>query len=257
VLKTRKKPLFLELRSDKGKIENRQIKVSEIRVDQGEEGQPPKLSGYFVKWDQESVDMGFIEVFRRGAFTESLKTQDVVMLWSHDSSKPLARMSKGTLTVREDDAGAYFECTPPDNSWGKDAVESIKRGDVEGVSFGFAATDDTWGTKDNKNFREVLKATLFEVSPTPFPAYPSTTVSARSFAEYGLDSEALCGLFIRAQRGLSLTTADRDLITASVQVLQSYLPPPDGSEGEEGEERSGAGRLKLLRKRLEIAEKAV
>lgn len=248
------------LRSSRDDIEKRVISADEIEV-RAEDGKPPKLAGYAVKWDKESTGLPFIEVFRKGAFAESLKNDDIVALWSHDSTKPLASTSAGNLKLQEDDVGLYFEMIPVETSWGKDAVATISSRVVKGMSFGFAAIDDRWGTKDGVSFREVLKAKLFEISPTPFPAYSASVVSVREMLkEAGIDFEGLSSILTRARRGQTLSANDRDLINASISVLQSYLPAPepDGAKGE-GEAGGGsvAGRLTLLCKRLEIAEKAV
>nr|WP_236871308.1 HK97 family phage prohead protease [Brevibacillus laterosporus] len=55
-----------------------------------------------------------------------------------------------TLRLYEDDIGLRFELDLPNNTWGKDAYESIQRGDVDGVSFGFHVRKDAWTYQKNE-----------------------------------------------------------------------------------------------------------
>jgi HK97 family phage prohead protease len=51
--------------------------------------------------------------------------------------------------LREDASGLYCEISPPDTTTGHDTVESIRRGDLDGMSFGFGAVDESWGSADD------------------------------------------------------------------------------------------------------------
>jgi hypothetical protein len=144
------------------------------------------LSGYAVLWEKKSVPMyGIRERIRKGTFDETLnKKEDVVSLWNHDRSKPLGRLSNGTLILRQDDIGLWFEIVPPETTWGRDAVVSIQRKDVRGMSFGMIPNKTEWDENDPKNVvRTIISAELLEISPCTFPAYPQTKVVARSIAE--------------------------------------------------------------------------
>jgi phage head maturation protease len=84
------------------------------------------------------------------------------------------------LTLTEDAHGLRVEISPPNTSWGRDAVESIKRGDVDQMSFGFDVLADDWDQADDGQLiRTLKKVRLWEVSPVVFPAYPQTSVSVR------------------------------------------------------------------------------
>jgi HK97 family phage prohead protease len=86
------------------------------------------------------------------------------------------------LRIKKDDVGLRFDIDLPNNSWGDDILESIKRGDVDGVSFGFRTekNGDKWEDRDGCVIRTINKAKLLEISPTPFPSYPQSEVSVRS-----------------------------------------------------------------------------
>lgn len=143
------------------------------------------LSGYAVKWEMKSQPMGwfrrFKEQFKRGAFADSLTKDDQRYLWSHDISKVLGRTKNGTLRLYEDNIGLRFELDLPNTTLGNDTYESIKRGDVDGVSFGFRMKKEEWDESDPDNvLRTILQADLFEISAVAFPAYPDSEVQARS-----------------------------------------------------------------------------
>ena len=146
---------------------------------------PAKIVGYAAVFDKISaVIFDFREVIRPGAFAEALKTSDVRALWNHNSDYVLGRTKSGTLTVEEDEHGLRIEIEPPNTQWAKDALETIRRGDVDQMSFAFYVSrdGDNW-KKDEMGFplREIIKVSqVDDVSPVTYPAYPDTEVSVRS-----------------------------------------------------------------------------
>lgn len=168
-------------------VEKRNLTTNSVEIREDENGMRT-LSGYAVKWDMKSVTMGwrrFREQFKRGAFTESMANEDQLALWSHDTSKVLGRTKNGTLRLFEDEIGLRFELDLLDTTLGDDAYKTIKRGDVDGVSFGFQMLKQEWDEADPDNvIRTVTKAKLLEISPVAFPAYPDSQISARSKDPY-------------------------------------------------------------------------
>ena len=122
----------------------------ELRQDLGE---PLKIRGYAAVFNQLSErDLGFRERIMPGAF-KSLSGNDVRALVNHDPSQIIGRTKSGTLTMREDDHGLLVEISPPNTTLGRDAVESIKRGDLDQMSFAFQIVKDGgkgWNGKDEK-----------------------------------------------------------------------------------------------------------
>lgn len=144
------------------------------------------IVGYAVKWDKPSQTLKttdgkqFIEIFKRGAFSETLLTEDQRALWNHDTSNILGRVKSGTLRLEEDDVGLRFELDLPDTTQGNDIYELVKRGDIDGVSFGFKNPVQNW-KKDNQIYvRTITKAKLYEISCVTFPAYSDSEVNVRS-----------------------------------------------------------------------------
>lgn len=168
--------------------EKRELLSSNLEIREVEGG-PRTIVGYAVKWEMKSVTMGywrrFKEQFKRGAFTDSLTQDDQLALWSHDYSQVLGRTKNGTLRLFEDEIGLRFELDLADTTLGDDTYKTIKRGDVDGVSFGFQMVKEEWDESDPDNIvRSVTRAKLVEISPVAFPAYPDSQVLARSHDPY-------------------------------------------------------------------------
>lgn len=167
------------------KTEKRELTTQKIELRE-DDGGKRTISGYAVKWELKSEVMGyyrrFREQFKKGAFSESLGNEDQRFLWSHDTSKVLGRTKNDTLRLSEDSVGLRFELDLPNTTLGNDTYESIKRGDVDGVSFGFQMRKQEMDESDPDNIvRTVVQAKLLEVSAVAFPAYPDSEVSARGY----------------------------------------------------------------------------
>ena len=146
-----------------------------------EDGDKKYIEGYFVRFDDKYELWGdCYETIAPNAFDETLN-KDIVSLWNHDSNYPLGRTTNGTLTLRVDNSGLFGKVEINENdSFAKDAYERIKRGDVKQCSFGFRILSEEYIQHDNGETEyRITKVDLWEVSPVTFPAYKSTTISAR------------------------------------------------------------------------------
>lgn len=165
---------------------------SEVRQ-VSEENQSPKLAGLAVPYNRETVIIPanamfegspeVREMFMPGAMTKTLRESEQWALWAHDANMVLGRKGNGTLRLAETDAGVTFEIDVPDTAVVRDLVVApVKRGDVNGTSFGFWPLREDSETRDEGKVIvfKVREAGLLEVSPTPMPAYASTSVSSRS-----------------------------------------------------------------------------
>jgi len=133
---------------------------------------------------------GFYEVVAPTAFDKTLREADVVMLSDHDPSKPLARTSAGTMTLRADGVGLLADVPEiPATTYGNDLVLNLEKKNVAGMSFGFQVVQDDWATERQSTnggleveveVRTLLEVRLIEVSTTAFPAYAGTDASVRA-----------------------------------------------------------------------------
>lgn len=169
--------------ADSRTLERRTFKLSEIRAPG--EGDSRTVSGYAAMFNSPSVQMGkVVEKIAPGAFARSLAEEDIVAFWNHNYDIPLARSSAKTLVLSEDETGLKFSFDMPRSAWGDSVLEAIKRRDVTGMSFGFFVRNidgENWTKMADGNWQRMLTdLVLIEVSPVVWPAYPATSVDARS-----------------------------------------------------------------------------
>jgi HK97 family phage prohead protease len=163
-------------------LELRTFEVTELRVDQGED-KKPVVKGYASVFNKLSEDLGgFVEQAAPGAFAKTIQKDDIRALFNHDPNYVLGRTKNGTLRLNEDDKGLAIEIDPPDTQWSRDLQESIRRGDITQMSFGFMAVKDEWKNEQDKiPIRTLIEVWLRDVSPVTFPAYPQTSVKVRDY----------------------------------------------------------------------------
>lgn len=175
-------------------LERRYTVVADLEVRRAN-GKKPQLEGYAVRYGSLSEDLGFRELIEPGAFSRHLRSDpDVRALIEHDPTKIIGRTTSGTLQLVEDDAGVRVTIDPPDNQTGKDVTESIRRGDLRSMSFGFRAINDSWATVDGESVRTISEAELFDVSVTAFPSYQDTSIAVRSLNRWKKENRSMSGL---------------------------------------------------------------
>lgn len=140
------------------------------------------LEGYFAVYgDVYQVWDGATESIAPGAFDESIHG-DVRALYNHNDDLILGRTAAGTLELREDNRGLWGRIKLNRNdSDAMNVYERIKRGDITGCSFGFNIAEEETEYRDDGSIHWTIKKVdpLYEISPTIFPAYEATSVSAR------------------------------------------------------------------------------
>lgn len=135
-----------------------------------------------VPYGELTVDMGgWRETIMAGAF--SLEGKDIRSLWQHDARLVLGRTAAGTLRLWEQEDGIYAESNPPDTTWARDALASIRRGDISSSSFAFYVDEEEWTMAGDMPLRMVKRARLEEVSVVTWAAYPQTTASVQQRAQ--------------------------------------------------------------------------
>lgn len=182
------------------KREVRFLAGCEMRAMDSAEGM--KIAGYAAMWDSPTVIRGFFgdgfnEQIRKGAFSRALaEKQDVRALFNHGPNGIVGRTVNNTLRLAEDDRGLRYEVDLPDTQTGRDLYTLVKRGDISQSSFGFSVYRDEnrqgeeWFEPESGiPTRTLTDVDLFDVSPVTFPAYNSTSVSARSLWPDGVPEE--------------------------------------------------------------------
>ncbi|XVU22530.1 HK97 family phage prohead protease [Actinoplanes sp. CA-054009] len=144
------------------------------------------ITGYAYKFRALSEILGkFREQILEGAGAESIQKDDIRALFNHDANYVLGRNTSGTLRMSEDSTGLEYEIQADERqSYVRDLLIAMERGDVDKSSFGFRATEQSWDkTKEGTALRSIQKMALFDVSPVTYPAY--------SASESGVSKRAL------------------------------------------------------------------
>lgn len=171
------------------KLEHRAIKGLEARAAEQGSDHIGTLVGYAAVFNKDSVRFtGFqkdwVERIAPGAFKRTLtEMPDVVALWSHDSSKPAAR-TPDTMSIREDQTGLRVELKLVDTPTNRELFTNVRAGIVDAMSFGFIPVKTRWEETPEMDVRTLLDVTLHEVSAVVWPAYPDTSLAARSHKSF-------------------------------------------------------------------------
>lgn len=152
-----------------------------LRIAATASNSPGTVAGYAAVFNS-SADIGgyWQEVIAPGAFSATLRDDDVLAYSAHDSARILGRTSSGTLRMIEDDQGLAVEIDLPDTTDGRDVAELVRRGDLKGMSFGFVVTKEQWDETVTPPVRTIQQVELIEVSAVGRPAYGDTTLGLRS-----------------------------------------------------------------------------
>lgn len=156
------------------------------------EAEGNRLSGRAAPFMSPTMIGGvFREQINPKAFNRTLSDADVVLLDNHDSAKPLARMSAGTLELHEGRKGLDWSGHAVDTTYGLDVVKNVRAGNYGGCSFSFQVSPggDSWDedTPDGIPLRTLNDVNLREISIVTFPAYADTSVQARSMVEIAME----------------------------------------------------------------------
>ncbi len=167
------------------------------------EGQEPgrTIEGYAIRFGSPSAILyddgmeSFREVIDRESVTqELLDGSDIKFTMFHDPWQLLARSKegKGTLSYELREDGVFFSFEAPRTADGDKALALVRSGVIDGCSFAFTTRyrDSAYVSrvsteKDGKveTVCHVRKITgIYDMTITPDPAYPSTSVEARDLS---------------------------------------------------------------------------
>ena len=167
----------------------KKIHLRELDFQIESDGNDNILSGIAIVYKTNSEPMydfikrkKYIEIILPGAITESILYNDVRCLHQHDNKYVLGRTKNNTLKLNEQIEGLYFSVEIPDTTWATDLSKSVKRGDIDKMSFGFYPLESNWLDDENTiskygmPVREISKLKLIEISIVSNPAYTETDV---------------------------------------------------------------------------------
>lgn len=210
--------------------ERRTLLVEDITLRTDEQTGAPLVEGYssvfnslsevLFEWDNGR----FREQVASGAFTKSLREQNVPLLVEH-ANLPLATTGSGTLKLTEDSHGLRFssslDMSDPDV---QRLVPKMRRGDLNKCSFGFIPIRESWDEKTKPRTRTLHEVRLLDVSIVGRPAYPATEAKVRkALLDEGLDAESITDVLVRVRQGLPLEDNDVDLLRLLVRTCSQQL----------------------------------
>jgi len=182
----------------------------------------------------------YTETIKPGAFKKTLQEQDDVRFLVNHDGIPLARTSSGTLELEEDNYGLFVRAElDPANPTVAEIASAMKRGDLNEMSFAFAAIRDEFdATGEN---RSVTEAKLFNVSVVTYPANPWAGAKLR-----GVEIDNLHKELVEARSG-----------DKAAEVLESFINKLEERQEDEPKddidkkERSNK-KIELLKMQLEL-----
>lgn len=129
----------------------------------------------------------YIEVIEPGALTEA-DISDVLLTVNHNLNDiPLARSKGGQpgetmqLSVDNYNCNITAQLDVENNPQARALHSAVARGDITGMSFMFHVKEDSWERENDVLVRHIQKIDkIIDVSAVTIPAYPSTSISARS-----------------------------------------------------------------------------
>lgn len=160
----------------------KETRFAEIRADSNEKALI--IEGRAIVYDQKTVINdpagSYNEIIKRGAL-DGADLSDVRLLFNHDLNRvPLARTPK-TMSLKVDPAGLTLRATLPDTESAREVYQSVKRGDLTGMSFAFKVPEGGDSYDARTNTRTISKIEkVYECSVVQFPAYVQTSVEARA-----------------------------------------------------------------------------
>jgi HK97 family phage prohead protease len=168
-------------------METKQLNLEVKATDEG------IIEGYGSVFDVLDSYGDRIEV---GAFAETIRKRKPKMLWQHDMGDPIGAWDE----VAEDAKGLLMRGRIAVKSTrGRDAVELVKAGAIDGLSIGFRVSD----YEMEGNNRVIKSIDLYEVSLVTMPANALATITDIR----GMEDAPAVERAIRAALGLSRNEA--------------------------------------------------
>ncbi len=216
--------------------ENRSFTFAAVEERQDQDSDTLLFTGYASVFDKpygvRDSRGAYNETIKPGAFKKTLQEQDDVRFLVNHDGIPLARTSSGTLNLEEDEYGLFVRAElDPSNPTVAEVASAMKRGDLNEMSFAFAAMRDDFN--QNGDERTVSEARLYDVSVVTYPANPWAGAKLR-----GLDIEDLHRSLVEARSG-----------EQAAEVLEDFINKVEDNDGVD-KKRSNA-QVELLKLKLE------
>ena len=123
------------------------------------------VSGYVCLWGEKSYvpQIGKYETFTKGSL--KLRDDGCPMYLQHKKAFPLGNSASGTLKLKEDSKGLFYECKIPESD--HKTRELLERGDLKGASVSFYPSKTSY----KEGVRHIESALIDEISLVCRPAH--------------------------------------------------------------------------------------
>lgn len=161
---------------------NLKVRNETIQDESGQDINEMIVQGQAVTFESETVlfkcgNTEYKEVIDRNAFNETDMT-DVIFNYNH-GGKVVARTRNNTLKLSIDSNGLNIEARLDGTEEGRRLYEEIKGGYIDRMSFCFTVKEESYN-QETHTWRVLKIDKLYDVSAVDFPAYDTTSISARS-----------------------------------------------------------------------------
>lgn len=153
----------------------RELKVCAVAI-KAESAKLGLIEGYGATFEEPDSYDWYGDIIDVKAFDEDLAARgpqgsnEIVMLWSHRDPFGMP------LSLSTDSKGLRIKGEPTDTEENVERMKYVRHGVVRGLSIAYEALEVSY-LKDHRTWwgsrvRKILKAKLYEISPTPQPANP-------------------------------------------------------------------------------------
>lgn len=169
----------------------KEMRIATVKTENRAEEEQDKmvLSGYALTFDNKTrigddPEYCFDEVILTGAL-DGTDMKKVPLKYNHDNGYlAIASTKNGSLRLRVDKKGLYFEADLIETPHNRSIYEAVKSGLVNECSFAFTIEKADWDFDTEVPLRMIQKIKrLYDVALVDLPAYDNTEVYARSFRE--------------------------------------------------------------------------
>ena len=139
------------------------------------------IEGYAAVYETKTVlgeidGIKYHEIIRSGAHS-GVDFSRCILLYDH-SGKVLARVSNGSLDIRETARGLWFRASLKHSKEARELYEEIKAGLIDKMSWAFTVSKESYDNSTNTRIIEKIDK-VYDISAVSAPAYQQTSVFAR------------------------------------------------------------------------------
>ena len=157
-------------------MEQRAIMFRRDKIVVREEQEKRVIRGYPVLFDEVTDRAGYYKEKIARTALDGADMSETVLIVGHNFDNLLARVGVN-MRMEIDDTGLWFEAELGDTEYDKLIYDRVKRGILDGMSFGFTIIEVSTDYETKTDTIERI-GKLYEITLTPIPAYPQTVATA-------------------------------------------------------------------------------